>query len=121
MEPAPDNLKNAAIAQIVAGLINVFILSWVTWLGMGTLCGLLTFGIGWICGFGGCLLVPLGIAEIASGALVLSNPREYGTLCRTVGFLQMPALLVGGVPSTIVGVLVVSMTGSDEVRLYLEE
>ncbi len=123
MEQVPDKLKNAAIAQILAGLINFFVMGYVAWFGIGTVCGLLTFligGLGGLCGMVGCLLVPFGLVEIAVGALALSNPKQYGNLCRTLGFVEMGALLLGGIPSAIVGLIVVQMTGSDEVKLFLE-
>ena len=123
MDEAPASLKNAAIAQIVAGLINVFFMSFVSWFGIGTVCGVLTIilgGFGGVCGMLGCLLIPFGVVEIIVGALALSNPKSFGSISRMLGFVEVAALLLGSIPSAIAGGVVVMMTGSEEAKAYLE-
>lgn len=123
MDETPANLKNAAIVQIVAGLINVFFMAFVSWFGIGTVCGVLTIilgGFGGICGLLGCVLIPFGFVEIIVGAMALSNPKSFGNISRMLGFVEIGALFLGSVSSAIAGGIVVMMTGNDEVKAYLQ-
>lgn len=123
MEEVPAGLKNAAIAQIVAGVINICIAGPLVWFTAASVCSILTFfigGLGGMCGMLGCLLVPLGFVEILVGVLSLTNPKGFGSASRILAFLEVASILCGGLISAIVGAVVLSMTGSDEVKLYLE-
>ena len=121
MDETPANLKNAAIAQIVAGLINVFFMGWVASMGVGTVCGVLTLGLGGqLCGLFSCMLIPFGMVEIVVGAMALSNPKGFGSISRMFGFIEIAAILLGGLPSALAGGVVVMMTGDDEVKAFLE-
>lgn len=123
MDETPANLKTAAIVQIVAGLINVFVMSFVSWFGIGTVCSVLTIllgGLGGICGLLGCALIPFGMVEILVGVLALTNPKGFGNISRMLGFVEIAAILFGSISSAIAGGVVVMMTGNDEVKAFLQ-
>ncbi len=124
MDEVPANLKNAAILQLVSGFLNIFIVSWVVWAGIGTFCGVLTFflgGLGGMCGLAGCALIPIGLIEVISGGMALANPKSGGTFVKYVSYLELASLLFGGLISAIAGGVVMSMMGDDEVIAYLED
>lgn len=121
MDETPANLKNAAIVQIVAGLVNFFFMGYVASMGVGTVCGVLTLGMGGqLCGLFSCMLIPFGMLEIVVGGITLANPKGFGNISRMFGFVEIAALLLGGLPSALAGGIVVALTGNDEVKAYLQ-
>ncbi len=123
----PSQLKTASIVQLIAGLVNFFFVGWMAsffWGGMGgtitTICTLGMCPIGGLCGFVGCLIAPIAIAEIASGAMGLSNPEEAGGLQKIVAFLEVASLLIGNPVAVIAGAVVLFMLNNDEVTEYME-
>ncbi|MBA2321410.1 MAG: hypothetical protein H0V89_09665 [Deltaproteobacteria bacterium] len=126
-EDLPQSAKNAAILQIVSGVLNLFVMPGVvfaaTWV-VGLVCGTCTFGVGTLaslCGFVSCLLPPIGIAEIVVGAIALTNPRQGIPFGRILAFVEIGSLLAGGIVSAVIGVVVMRMYGDDEVTAYLEQ
>lgn len=139
MDNPPDKLKNAAIAQLIVGLIDFFVTGWVLFFVLGTVgtiagtvlggvCTLLSMGLcpcGYFmpflgfAGFLGWLAIPLGILEIIAGIVGLTNPRSGGSLMKIVAFLGCGSLLFGSLPSVIGGGLVLMFLGDDEVKAYL--
>ena len=141
MDAPPDKLKNAAIVQIISGLVNIFITSWVvssiavTVLTVGgTMCGvivgvitlglcpigLITPCLGFL-GFAGLLAVPLGIIELIAGILGLTNPKSGGTFMKVAAVLEVLGLLIGALPGAIAGGLVLMFLSDDQVKAYLAE
>lgn len=124
MDEVPANLKNAAILQLVSGLLNMFIVTPVVYFGIATFCGVLTFflgGIGGMCGFLGCALWPIGLIEVISGGMTLANPKSGGKMVKYVSYLEVGSILFGGLISAIAGGVVMSMLADDEVTAYLED
>lgn len=133
MDNPPDKLKNAAIAQLIVGLIDFFITGWVLSfvLGaagsvLGTILTFITLGIcplTWFLpciGFFGFLAIPLGVLEVISGIVGLTNPRSGGTLMKIVAFLGCGSLLFGSLPSVVGGGVVLMLLGDADVKAYLE-
>lgn len=122
-EEVPQPLKTAAILQIVSGVVNWFVMAWLSWFAIGCVCGTLTFfigGLGGICGLFSMLLVPIGWVEIGVGVYGLMNPKEAAPIMKYVTYLEMGSILLGGIPAAIIGFVVTGMLGNDEVVAYLE-
>ncbi|MBX2802728.1 MAG: hypothetical protein KTR31_33920 [Myxococcales bacterium] len=119
-DDVPDNLKKAAMFQIVSGLVNLVVLPALIWAGAG-LCGAVTFGLGGLCGLASCALWPIGIFEIVAGAIGLSDPRRGAALMRYATFAEYASLLAGGVHSAVVGYVVSSMLDDAEIQAFLED
>ncbi len=118
-DEVPDNLKKAAIFQLVSGLINFFVMPAAIW-GFASVCGMLTFGLGGLCGFASCILWPVGILEIIAGGMGLANPKSAGGFMKIVSYVEMAGILGGGVISAVVGFMTMSMLADDEVTTFLE-
>jgi hypothetical protein len=122
----PQSAKNAAIAQIISGVVNFFVMPMVVWFGVtmfASVCAMCTAGIGGItsmCGFVSCLLPPIGVAEMAVGAIALMNPKQGIPFGRMLAFVEMGSILAGGLASCVVGFLAMRWYGDDEVTAYLE-
>jgi len=134
---APPQLRYAAIAQIVSGLANIFLFSWMIfffWTIAGFTVGTILTGlcaalgcpfgcIGYLpscLSFTGFLVVPLGILEMIAGVLGLTNPRVGATMMKFVAVGEILALLIGAIPSAIAGGLAFMFMLNPEVRAYLE-
>lgn len=121
----PEALRNAAIAAMVSGVINFFVMPAVIYGATSVfagVCALFTFGLGGIfalCGLGGCLLVPLGVAELAVGAVTLVDGRQGGPFLRWLSWVQMASVLVGGFGSLVAGLAIQRLLADDAVRDYL--
>ena len=139
MDAPPDKLKNAAIVQIISGLVNIFITSWLV-SGMavtlftvggtmiGIICGVLSMGlcpIGIITpclgllGFAGFLAVPLGILELIAGIVGLTNPKSGGMFMKIAAVFEILGILIGALPGAIAGGLVLMFLSDDQVKAYL--
>lgn len=123
----PDKLNTAAILQIVSGVLNVFFMAGVSYMVLGVGGGLITamctlgmcpFGV--FCGFAAFLLVPIGIFEILSGVLILTNNPNALKIQRYVSIAQKVAILFGGIGSLIMSFVVDGMVNDPEVLAYLE-
>jgi hypothetical protein len=122
-EHIPQGLKVSAMVQVVSGVINLALTSWMSWLGVSCLCGTLTLpflSVGGFCGFASLLLIPLGLLEIGAGVYGWLNPREAAPVMRGVAALEVSSLLVGAFPSAIAGAFVYSTLKQDDILVYLE-
>ena len=121
-EEVPENLKKAAIFQLVSGLVNMFVLPTLIWTGI-SVCTAVTFGFGGvlgICGMFSCLLGPIGIFEVIAGGVGLANPKSGGQLMRFATYAEFASILGGGIHSAVVGYLVSNMLDGAEVQMVLE-
>jgi hypothetical protein len=124
-DETPQALKNAAIAQLVSGLINFMVMPgimWFAWSMFAGVCSVFTFGLGslfGLCGFVSCLLVPIGMVEMVSGGLTLANPRQGAPIMKIVAMVEMASLLCGGFISCIAGFVVSRMLADEQVQGYL--
>lgn len=127
MEEAPANLKTISIIQLVSGLLNIFVMAGLSWfvlgMGAGTITLICTLGFcpfGGFLGFLGCLLIPIGISEVAVGAMGLSDPMNAAKFSKYAAVLELASFLCGGIPSAIAGVIVLYMLRDDEIVAYIE-
>lgn len=120
-DEVPQKLKMAAITQIVAGTINILMGWWMSSCIIGNFCGLFTLYMGGqLCGMVSCLILPLGLIEIGSGVYAMLQPREGAGVARLVSFLEIAAILGGGLVATLAGIGVQVLLNNDEVVAYLE-
>ena len=123
IEQVPEKLNQAAIPQLVSGLVNVFMVSAISWFSIGTVCGVCTIwagGLGGVCGLAGCMLIPIGIFEIVAGAMGLSDPKSGGPIMKYASYAEMVSIVFGGVPSAVVGFLVNRWLSEPEIVAYIE-
>jgi hypothetical protein len=120
-------LRAAAIMQLVSGVVNLLIVSWlasVLWVTVGgafsmivlTVCtlGLCPLPLGSLCGFVGLVIGPLAILEIVSGIVGLSNPRGARTLMMVTAVLELLSLLVGSPVAVLAGAVSLGLTVSNK-------
>lgn len=122
-EIIPQNLRLAALLQLTAGVLDILLMSWVSWFGISCVCGMVTLpflSAGGLCGFAGLLLVPIGLLEIGAGGYGWIDPRQGAWTMRNVALVQMAAVLCGGLPSMVVGIAVRRLLSTDDVLVYLE-
>lgn len=117
----PQSLKIAAITQIVSGAVSVFMMWWISSCMVSTVCGILTLGFGGqLCGLLSWLLIPLGMVEIGVGIFGLVNPKEAAKFQKIVTFVEMGAILAGGVTNAVCGGVAFMMLSKDESVAFLE-
>lgn len=121
-----QQVRNVGIAQIISGLINLIIMS-IAWFIFGTtvggtvsavFCAVISLGacpvpIGALCGFVGILPLVLGILEIISGALIVSDSERYRSFGRAIAIIEVLSILYGGVCSVLVGAFVLMTLKAD--------
>jgi len=123
MDDVPANIKSTAILQLVSGIITVTFMACVSYLTIGTTLAVCTFfigGLGGICGLVGLLLVPVGIFEIVSGILGLTNPKAGAKVMQICSYVEMGSILLGGLSTAIAGGVALAMMNNPEVKAYLE-
>ena len=96
----PWQVTTMGVLRIVSGIINV------------------TCGLGLFILVVPLLLVPLGIAEIMSGANLLAARPKYPASNRTLAILEIVAMLSCGVISLVVGILSLVWSSQHEVESY---
>jgi hypothetical protein len=133
----PAKLQQVAVLQLISGVVNVFVMAAVVSLVLGssfgvvgTFCGGLLsivgcpvgcLGVfGWMCGFWGLALLPVGILEMVAGMVGLINPEGSGTVLRVTAVAELASLLFGGIVSTVIGVVALGLLRDEEVVGYLE-
>lgn len=126
-EQVPEKFKTVGIMYIVSGVINVLFAAGLGALVLGTvggLCtGIVTLGmcpVGSLCGTFPLLLVPLGIVEVITGILVLTNPQLVKGFIRYLPYAQIPSFILGGLVAAVIGGISLSMMGDQEVLAYIE-
>jgi len=123
MDDVPANIKSTAILQLVSGIITVTFMACVSYMTIGTvmaLCTFWAFGLGGICGLAGLLLVPVGIFEIVSGIIGLTNPKGGAKIMQICSYVEIGAILLGGLSTAIAGGVAMTMMSNPEVKAYLE-
>ena len=92
-------------------------------LGGGIITAVCTLGMcpaGVMCGFAGFLLVPIGIFEILSGVMIMTNNPNALKIQRYVSIVQKVAILFGGLGSLIASFVVDGMVNDPESLAFLE-
>jgi hypothetical protein len=123
----PQQYKTLGMANLIGGIVNVtfgaFIASTVWSLGAGTCTTVCTFGlcpIGFMFGFIGMLVWPVGMIEIVIGALTLMQPESVKGVYKFLPFAQFGGILLGDFVSPLLGVVGIMMTRDPEVAAYIE-
>ena len=123
----PQQYKTLGIANLIGGLVNVtfgaFIASMIWSMGAGTCTTVCTFGlcpIGFMFGFVGMLVWPVGMIEVVIGLLTLAQPESVKGANKFLPFVQFGAILLGDIVSPILGVVGMMMTRDPEVAAYIE-
>ncbi len=124
-EKLPEMLNTAGLLQITSGVLNVFVVSWMAYFAIatgGSFVWICTMGLcpAFLCGLAGFLLVPIGIFEILSGILIMTNNPSALQVQRLVSIVQKVSILFGGVGSVVVSFVVDGMINSPEVLAFLE-
>jgi hypothetical protein len=96
----PWQVTTMGVLRIVSGVVNV------------------TLGLSLFFCIAPLLLVPLGIAEIMSGANFLAARPKYPENNRTLAILEIVAMLSFGVISLVVGILSLVWSSQREVESY---
>jgi len=125
MEETPQQIKTVGIVYLVAGIINLTFMWWVSSTVIstaGACIATLTMGLcpAFCLGIVPFLLIPLGLIEVVFGALTLGNPDAVKSFIKFVPFLEIASLLAGGLSSPIAGVVALVMLKNDEAVAYLE-
>ena len=127
MPPVPQKYQVLAVLQLVAGACNVlfgwFVSSMIVSTVAGTCTALFTLGLcpfGFFCGFLSWLIIPVGMAEIAMGVVMLTSPNAVKGVVGWLPFAQLPTLLVGDLLSPIVGLVGLFLTKDAEVAGFIE-
>jgi len=121
-EDVPDSIRNAAILQMISGVVNFMFMAGLGSALVSTFCGTLTFfvgGCGAIFGMAACLLFPIGAVEAIIGLMAMTQPQKYAQYMRYGAYLELASLLCGGILSAAAGFMVLQMLGSDEAEAYL--
>lgn len=107
IDEVPPTLKASAVVQLVSGVVNLLVVSWLAsflWVSVGgtvsmffmAMCtlGLCPLPIGSLCGFVGFLIAPLALLEIGSGIFGLVSPRAAKPMLIVVGVLEVLCLFL---------------------------
>ena len=124
--PKPGALVGIGVVQLVSGALNVVLMWWFMGTVAGTVGGMCTalatlgvFPIGVLCGFVALVLLPIGIAEIASGIVVLAAPASSRTFATVMAVIEIVSLLFGGLISAVAGIVALILLRDEEVKQYL--
>lgn len=126
MQETPAALKTAAIVQIVSGAVNLLLMWWILGGAISSVGGcvslMCTSGLcpTYCCGMFNFVLIPIGLFEIISGILGLTNPKGAGTLMKIVAVIEMVSILFGGLGSLISGILTFRAMGDPDVADFLQ-
>ncbi|MEZ4320690.1 MAG: hypothetical protein R3F61_24630 [Myxococcota bacterium] len=122
-----DRIRIAAIIQLVAGIVNLTIVSWVSflfWIYVGGLfsmvvmaictLGLCPLPVGMVCGIAGALIGLMGIAEMVSGVAALARPDPPKTPLQVVAGLGLANVFLANPVSVVAGAVVLALTMGPE-------
>lgn len=118
--PVPDAIRNAAIVQLVSGLLNMFVMPLFGSMFLSTFCGIFTGGLCSCIGVVTCLLWPVGLLEVVGGALGLMDPRAHASTMKLISYVEIASIVLGGLLSAAAGVAVQVLLRDDEAMTYLE-
>lgn len=117
-----DPVKAAAMIQLVAGLLNVLLMSWVSaafWVGVGgvasvfvmAICtlGICPLPVGSACGAAGAFIALVGLVEILAGAVGLSRPEASRPMLQATAVIEILSVFLVNPVSVVAGVVVLAM------------
>lgn len=122
-EEQPGALRAAAIVQLVSGVVNLLIVSWLSsmlWVTIGgpismvvmAICtlGICPLPVGSLCGFVGLLIGPLAVLEIVSGIVGLATPAGNRPLVMVTAVLELLSLFLVNPVAVIAGGVSLGLT-----------
>jgi len=141
MEPdGPPEPSGAALArlrvdglaalQIVSGLFNLLVMTWVSTAvaGVGTaVLGALATCLcpvglaGTTCGLWPFALVPIGVLEVVTGVLALARRPAWPALASLTATAEVVSVAFGGLGSFVVGLVALRVLREDEVQQELRQ
>lgn len=119
----PPQIKQAAILQIVSGVITMTVMACTAWLTIGGVLAVCTFflgGLGGICGLVALVLMPIGLFEVISGIYGLTNPENAAPVMKICSYVEVVGLLFGGLSTALAGGVALTMLSQPEVTAYIE-
>jgi hypothetical protein len=126
-DQVPQQYKTLGLANLIGGLVNATIGGFIAstlWSFVGGTCtAVCTLGmcpIGFLMGFFGFLVMPLGLAEAAVGLITMLSPQSTRPLWKFLPYLQFAAVVLGDFVSPILGLVGLTMTRDPEVAAYIE-
>jgi hypothetical protein len=117
-EEVPPTLRASAVVQLVSGIVNLFLVSWlasVLWVSIGgtvsmfvmAICtlGLCPLPVGSLCGFVGFIIAPLALLEIGSGIVGLVSPRAAKPLMIATAIVELLCLFLANPVAFVAGLV----------------
>lgn len=121
-----NRLRAAAMVQLVSGLVNLFVVSWVSaflWVTVGgtvsgvvmAICtlGLCPMPVGMLCGFAGIGIAIVAVFEVVGGAVGLAKPETAKTPMMVVAGIGILSVLLGSPIALITGIVVLTLLATD--------
>jgi hypothetical protein len=112
--PKPGKIQAIAIMTIINGALNIL---WGAGVSFGMLFGLVTI----ICIPVTILPAILGIFEILYGVKLLATPPRPVQPSQTLAILEICCIIVGNVPSMVIGILALVFYNEPDVRAYFAQ
>lgn len=119
---ANEASKNAGIVQIASGVVNLFVVSWVSsmfWLTAGgaistCVMGVITLGlcplpVGMLCGVAGIGIAIIAVFEIVAGLFGLTQPENARTVQLLAAIAAVFGILLGNPVSLVTGIVALVM------------
>ncbi|MEN0068550.1 MAG: hypothetical protein AAGA48_40905 [Myxococcota bacterium] len=120
-----------ATLQIVSGLFNLFVMSWVTTIAVAgassvvgllvTVCGCPMSPLGVLCGLWPMTLVPLGVLEVTTGVLSVLRKPGWAWLAPLTALAELGSLAFGGLGSFVVGLVALHVLHDAAVQNAMED
>lgn len=114
----PRRFVLAASIQLVSGLVNFAVLPLILFV-IGQTLAPFTHEAVALCGLGGCLLAPVGLAEIGVALLGFASPYHFAPAMRRVTWAEGAALLAGALHAAVVAVVVRRLLADPDVAAFL--
>lgn len=121
-----SRFRAAAIVQLVSGLVNLFVVSWVSsflWVTIGgsvsvfvmAVCtlGVCPLPVGALCGFAGIGIALVAILEIVGGAVGLANPEKAKAPMMGIAGVGIFSVLLGSPVAVVTGAVVLMLLATD--------
>lgn len=113
---APPQINTIGMLHAVAGVLNLFTAGGILF--AAVVQGLLTFGIGCLCGFPALVLGPLALAELYSAYRHLSGNHAGMSAPRTLAIAEMVSVVFGGFLPMILGFATMMLLNDKDVEAY---
>lgn len=126
----PEKVTTLAWLLVAGGAADTFVTAAVVTTLLGAVGGAAGWGLALagcscgpalsLCALWGVALLPLGVVELACGAMVLANPDGARTFVRVGHLVQLGSGLFGGVGGVVCGLVARNLLADAEVAAFLE-